>query len=80
MGLFSGAMAAQTDKRRHVVSNIFFDEAGDTTCRVFSNLTLFGTENGAIRLICAGLYRDRFVRRDGRWYITERRLELDLPY
>ena len=36
--------------------------------------------NGAIRLICAGLYRDRFVRRDGRWYITERRLELDLPY
>ena len=80
MGLFSGAMAAQTDKRRHVVSNIFFDEAGDTACRVFSNLTLFGTENGVIRLICAGLYRDRFVRRGGRWYITERRLELDAPY
>ena len=80
MGLFKGAMDAQTDKRRHVVSNIFFDEEGDTACRVFSNLTLFGTENGVIRLICTGLYRDRLVRRGGRWWIAERRLDLDAPY
>ena len=45
-----------------------------------SNLTLFGTENGVIRLISAALYRDRVVRRDGRWLLAERSIELDLPY
>lgn len=80
MGLFRGAMEAQTDKRRHVISNMFVESGDDTACRVNSNLTLFGTENGVIRLICAGMYRDSMVRRDGRWWITERCIELDLSY
>jgi 3-phenylpropionate/cinnamic acid dioxygenase small subunit len=73
-------MAAQTDKRRHVVSNAFFTEEGDETCAVVSNLTLFGTENGAPRLICTALYRDRLVRQGGRWLIAERHIELDSNY
>ena len=80
MELMRNAMATQTDKRRHVVSNIFFAAEGDSEVRVVSNLTLFGTENGVIRLISTALYRDRVVRRDGRWLLTERSIELDLPY
>ncbi len=80
MELMRNSMATQTDKRRHVVSNIFFAAEGDTEARVVSNLTLFGTENGVIRLISTALYRDRVVRRDGRWLLAERSIELDLPY
>ena len=80
MELMRNAMATQTDKRRHVVSNIFFAAEGDSEVRVVSNLTLFGTENAVIRLISTALYRDRVVRRDGRWLLAERNIELDLPY
>ena len=80
MELMRNSMATQTDKRRHVVSNIFFAAEGDTEVRVVSNLTLFGTENAVIRLISTALYRDRVVRRDGRWLLAERSIELDLPY
>lgn len=80
MELMRNSMATQTDKRRHVVSNIFFAAEGDADARVVSNLTLFGTENGVIRLISTALYRDRVVRRDGRWLLAERSIELDLPY
>lgn len=80
MGLMRNSIAAQTDKRRHVVSNIFFASGGEAEAEVVSNLTLFGTENGAIRLISTALYRDRVVRRDGRWVLATRRIELDLPY
>ncbi|MFM7274283.1 MAG: nuclear transport factor 2 family protein [Gammaproteobacteria bacterium] len=80
IGLFRGAMDAQTDKRRHLISNIFFTEEGAERCAVLSNLTLFGTENGTPRLICTALYRDRLALRDGRWFITERRIELDSSY
>ena len=80
MELMRNSMATQTDKRRHVVSNIFFAAEGDTEVRVVSNLTLFGTENAVIRLISTALYRDRVVRRDGRWLLAERNIELDLPY
>ena len=83
MELMTGAMAQQTDKRRHVVSNIFFpDEAheADKGFAVISNLTLFATEDGVISLLSAGVYHDRVVRCDGQWELLERHLELDKSY
>ncbi|HAN27867.1 MAG TPA: nuclear transport factor 2 family protein [Haliea salexigens] len=85
MDLMTGAMAQQTDKRRHVVSNIFFpDEPHDDSegegIPVISNLTLFATEDGAIALLSAGVYHDRVVQREGRWELVSRHLELDKSY
>jgi len=83
MDLMTGAMAQQTDKRRHVVSNIFFpDEAerDDEGLPVISNLTLFATEEGVISLLTAGVYHDRVVERHGRWELLARHLELDKSY
>ncbi|MBM70727.1 MAG: hypothetical protein CME43_14760 [Haliea sp.] len=82
MALMTGAMAEQTDKRRHVVSNIFFptaDEPGEGL-PVVSNLTLLATENGAISLLSAGVYHDRVVQRDGQWTLLRRHLDLDKSY
>jgi 3-phenylpropionate/cinnamic acid dioxygenase small subunit len=82
MALMTGAMAEQTDKRRHVVSNIFFPTAGEPGegLPVVSNLTLLATENGAISLLSAGVYHDRVVQRDGQWTLLRRHLDLDKSY
>jgi 3-phenylpropionate/cinnamic acid dioxygenase small subunit len=82
MQLMTGAMAEQTDKRRHVVSNIFFpnDTGSGEGIAIVSNLTLFATENGAISLLTAGVYHDRVVKREGVWQLLQRHLELDKSY
>ncbi len=80
MGLMTGAMDEQTDVRRHVISNIFFQENDDGSPLVVSSLTLMATENGEIQLLSAGIYRDSVVQVDGDWKISKRHLELDRPY
>lgn len=75
------SMETQTDVRRHVITNIFFEEKpGDTRARVVSDLSLFSTEGGKARLLCTGVYRDVAVRSGGRWVIADRDLYLDGAY
>ena len=79
MGLMTGSMAEQTDVRRHIISNIFFDDSAETTT-VVANLTLVATENDEIHLLSAGVYRDAVVEEDGSWRIHNRHIELDKSY
>ena len=79
MNLMTGSMAEQTDVRRHVISNIFFEVADDKTV-VISNLTLMATENDDILLLSSGVYRDQVIKENGQWCIANRYLELDKPY
>ncbi len=79
MELMKNSMASQTDVRRHVVSNIFFEEGGEHPVAI-SNLTLVATENGVAALLAAGIYRDTVVEEDGAWRILRRHVELDSPY
>lgn len=80
MGLMADSVETQTDKRRHLVSNIYFEVEGDTAATVISNLTLFGTENGRNRLITTGGYRDKVVKTDDGWLLADRYISLDQPY
>lgn len=80
MKLMTDSMAEQTDQRRHVVSNIFFDGDSDGNPVVVSNLTLIATEQGEIQLLSAGVYRDTVIRTEAGWQILDRYLELDKPY
>lgn len=78
--LHADSMAAQTDQRRHNLSNLWVDEEGADAATVVSNLTLLSVENGAVGVLSSGWYRDRLARRDGTWLIVERYVYLDLPY
>lgn len=91
MELMTGSMKEQTDVRRHVISNIFFDdnssESGSedssensSDITVISNLTLIATENGEVQLLTTGVYRDTVVEEGGRWCICRRHIELDKAY
>jgi hypothetical protein len=80
MGLLKGALDAQTDVRRHIISNVFFEEEGDDRATVVSQIVLAATENGAIRLITSGIYRDVVTKIDGSWQIVDRLLDLELGF
>jgi hypothetical protein len=80
MGLMRDSMAAQKDKRRHVTTNTIFLAKTGGEVSLVSNLTLTAVENGAIRLVTSGLYRDRVRKEGGRWILSERRIDLDKPY
>ncbi len=79
MGLMRGAMAEQTDRRRHIISNSFYDESGPHPV-VTSVLTLVATEGGKAALLATGIYRDTVVEREGRWCLLKRHIDLDSPY
>ena len=80
MQLNSDTRAAQTDVRRHVISNFFFESEKKKAATVVSSLVVFSVENGEINVIISGIYRDDVVRKDGDWRIKNRRLDLDLPF
>ena len=80
MKLMIDSMDQQTDKRRHVISNIFFESSQDNNVSVVSNLTLFATENGEIQLLSAGVYQERVVKINDNWEVYRRHLDLDKSY
>ena len=80
MQLVSDTLAAQTDVRRHVISNFFFESEEKKAARVVSSLVVFAVENGEINVIISGIYRDDVAKENGEWRIAQRRLDLDLPF
>lgn len=78
--MMRGTFQVQTDVRRHVISNVLFEGCGDDRVRVVSYLTLLATENGQLRTLSTGTYRDVAVRAGGKWLLAERDLYLDRSY
>ena len=79
MGLITGAQDAQTNVRRHAITNLWYPETGEREATVVSYVTLCGTENGATEVITTGVYTDRVEKAgiDGGWRIKHRSLVLD---
>ncbi len=81
MQLYSSSMDAQSDVRKHVVSNIIIDDAESTdTLNVTSILTLFATQDGETRLLTVGFYRDQVTQSADGWRISKRHVDLDSAY
>ena len=80
MGLMSGTLAAQTDTRRHVICDIFFESEGQQEAVVVSTLLLSSVADGEISLVTSGVYRDVVKKVDGVWLFANRNLDLDMPF
>lgn len=78
--LYEDSLASQTDQRRHVVTNIFFEDETDDSVTAVSYLVLLSIQDGALKVISSGVYRDAVVRDGDSWRIKVRNLALDLPY
>lgn len=80
LGLMKGSLESQTDQRRHVTTNVFFESDERDAAEVMSYLTLISVADGRLNVLSSGWYRDRFVLDGDRWRIRDRYLQLDLPY
>jgi hypothetical protein len=78
--LHADSLAAQTDQRRHNISNLWVEKETADEATVVSNLTLLSVENGAVSVLSSGWYRDELVVHHGSWLIRSRHVHLDLPY
>jgi len=80
MGLMTATLQSQTDTRRHIISNFVFTEEADSEATVVSQIVLASTENGEIKLVTSGIYRDAVRNNSGRWQIADRELDLELGF
>lgn len=80
LDLFRSSIESQNDRRRHVLSNVFFEPGDAGGPLVVSTLTLMAVADGAVRVLTTGTYRDAVAREDDAWRIRQRDLVLDLPY
>ncbi|KAA9159373.1 nuclear transport factor 2 family protein [Amycolatopsis acidicola] len=78
--LHADSLAAQTDQRRHNLSNLVLVKETADSASTTANLTLLSIENGAVQVLSSGWYRDEFVRQGADWLIASRHIYLDLPY
>jgi hypothetical protein len=72
-----GAMAAQTDQRRHYLSNIVFHSADVGTAVVRAYLMLTSNAGGSLSVIATGFYTFRLERAESEWRIAELFLGMD---
>ena len=80
MALFKGTLDAQTDTRRHIISNFVFESTDVEAATVISQIVLVSAEHGEIKLITSGIYRDVVRLIEGRWVIADRLLNLELGF
>ncbi|MCA1191537.1 nuclear transport factor 2 family protein [Saccharopolyspora sp. 6V] len=80
--LVRGTARSQRDRRRHVLSNLVLEHAGDRA-RARNYLTLFVVADGALRAVTTGRYLAELRGAPdgaGGWRISNLRVELDLPF
>lgn len=77
--MMKDAHDGQTDRRKHVSSNLAVDVDGDTATAL-SYLTLLSVEDGQLRTLSVGSYEDDLLRQDDQWLFSRRHIALDLPY
>jgi hypothetical protein len=80
MEFFRAALGAQTDRRRHVLTN--FRYLAESTDRVLMTayLSLVVTDQGTTVTKSAGVYDNEVVLDQGRWRFRSVNLHLDAPF
>jgi 3-phenylpropionate/cinnamic acid dioxygenase small subunit len=78
--LHADSLAAQTDQRRHNISNLVIVKETPDSASTTSNLTLLSVEDGTLKVLSSGWYRDELVKQGDTWLIASRHIYLDLPY
>jgi hypothetical protein len=70
-------LTATTPNLRHYVTSIQTEVSGNhARSRCFLMMTST-TKEGGTKIVIAGEYEDKLVKRDGRWFFTERKVLMD---
>ena len=77
MELMRGSLEAQTDRRRHVICDVFFESEGKNEATVVSTLVVSSVDNDEMTLVTSGVYRDQVRKVGSDWLIADRHVDLD---
>jgi hypothetical protein len=80
MEFFRAALGAQTDRRRHVLTNFRYLEEDADRARVAAYLSLVVTDQGSTVTKSAGVYDTEIALAQGRWRFRSIVLDLDAPF
>jgi hypothetical protein len=64
-------------QERYLVSNVYLEEEGNASATVVSYVTITTLSEGKSQLVTTGWTRDKVMFEEGRWKISERRMEFD---
>lgn len=70
---------SQSDRRRHVLTNLVLEHEGDRA-RARSYLTLFAVADGELRAVTTGDYDAELRVTEHGWRLTRLQVRLDLPF
>jgi len=73
-------ITGQNDQRRHVITNVRFEEEGEDRATATAILTLIVVADGALRVQSTGVYRTTVAFEGGAWRFQRLHLALDLPF
>jgi 3-phenylpropionate/cinnamic acid dioxygenase small subunit len=76
----SSTTESQTDRRRHVITNVRVEEQTDSRAKATATLTLIVIDNGQLTVQSTGVYNAECVADGDRWQFREFELALDLPF
>ena len=80
MEFFRAALGAQTDRRRHVLTNFRYTEEAADHAQVAAYLSLIVTDGGQTVTKSAGGYQTQIVLDGGQWRFRSMILDLDSPF
>lgn len=69
--------ATAQHQRRHIITNVLFDEVGEDHTSVRSYLSLVTTNAGKLTFLATGVYRDRLRKTSEGWRFESRHMKLD---
>ncbi len=75
---FAAGVPVMMPGGRHIATNVMVDGDGDTaTGAAYLQLWVADDENGGMKILVSGIYRDTMRRQDGVWKFVTRVLEPD---
>lgn len=80
VAFFRDTLTAQTDRRRHVLTNFRYSEDTEMSARMAAYLSLLVTDEGQTVTKSAGVYEAEVVLDSGRWRFRSMVLTLDSAF
>ncbi len=75
---FAAGVPVMMPGGRHIATNVYVEGDGDeATGAAYLQLWVVDDENGGMKILVSGIYRDTLRRQDGRWKFVTRVLEPD---
>jgi hypothetical protein len=80
MDFMTGFWPAQTDQRRHMVTNVLIEDQSPTDATIFSYHLLMSAAGGRVEPVTAGFYKVQATKTEAGWKMKSLLAGYDVPF